>query len=119
MRRHNTSSRRTEGNSSQFRWWQFPLRSLLRLRLHGTDGQARLRAIDVRHWARWDNSRIRAHLYLDGRLSAESELPAVFPVEGGVIEVVMINRGIKRCPYRPSAGQPRQLPADPASAEGQ
>jgi hypothetical protein len=49
---------------------------------------------------------------------AESILPALFPVDGGVIEVAMSNYGIKRCHYRPLGGQPRQLRPDPASAEG-
>ncbi|OON76635.1 hypothetical protein [Streptomyces tsukubensis] len=105
----------------RFRWWQMPLRSLFWIRLPGADGvagPAALHAIDVRHWARLDDSKIRAHLFLDGRHAAESRLPAVFPVEGGVIEVAMSNYGIKRCHYCPSVGQPRQLTPDPASAEG-
>ncbi|MFH8561395.1 hypothetical protein [Streptomyces sp. NPDC017988] len=102
----------------RFRLWQLPLRSLFWLRLSGAGGQSRLHAVDVRHWARLDNSRIRAHLFLDGRHVAESKLPAVFPVDGGVIEVAMSNYGIRRCHYRPSGGPPRQLTPDPASAEG-
>ncbi|MFJ6697957.1 hypothetical protein ACIQM4_18080 [Streptomyces sp. NPDC091272] len=102
----------------RFRGWQLPLRSLFWLRLHGPDGHAHRYAVDVRHWARLDSGRIRAHLFLDGRHTAESKLPAIFPVEGGVIEVAMSNFGIRRCHYRPSAGEPRQLTPDPASAEG-
>ncbi|MFI0508435.1 hypothetical protein ACH3Y9_04695 [Streptomyces sp. WSLK1-5] len=104
----------------RFRWWQLPLRSLFWLRLPGTGGHGdvRVHAVDVRHWARLDNSRIRAHLFLDGRHVAESKLPAIFPVDGGVIEVAMSNWGIRRCHYRPLDGQPRQLTPDPASAEG-
>ncbi len=81
-----------------------PLRSLFWLRLPGADGDAGLYAVDVRHWARWDTSRIRAHLFLDGRHVAESKLPAVFPVDGGVIEVAMSDYGVKRCHYRPGTG---------------
>ncbi|MFF9063125.1 hypothetical protein ACF09K_31185 [Streptomyces sp. NPDC014882] len=102
----------------RFRWWQLPLRSLFWLRLPGAGGHDRLHAVDVRHWARLDSGKIRAHLFLDGRHVAESKLPAVFPVDGGVIEVAMSSYGIKRCHYRPSGGQPRQLTPDPASAEG-
>ncbi|MFJ6461847.1 hypothetical protein ACIQM0_12470 [Streptomyces sp. NPDC091387] len=102
----------------RFRWWQPPVRSLFWLRLPGDGGQERLHAVDVRHWARLDNSRIRAHLFTDGRHVAESKLPAVFPVDGGVIEVAMSSYGIKRCHYRPLDGQPSQLTPDPASAEG-
>ncbi|MFJ4854156.1 hypothetical protein [Streptomyces sp. NPDC088730] len=65
-----------------------------------------------------DNSRIRAHPFLDGKHVAESKLPAAFPVYGGVIEVAMSSHGIKRCHYRPLDGQPPQLTPDPASAEG-
>ncbi|MEU5717179.1 hypothetical protein AB0G71_15570 [Streptomyces sp. NPDC020403] len=101
-----------------FRWWQLPFRSLFRLRLPGAGGQVRLHAVDVRHWARLDSSRIRAHLFLDGRHVAESKLPAIFPVDGGVIEVAMSSYGIRRCHYRPLNGLPSQLTPDPASAEG-
>lgn len=102
----------------RFRWWQLPLRSLFWLRLPGAGGHDRLHAIDVRHWARLDNSKIRAHLFVDGRHMAASRLPAVFPVDGGVIEVAMSSYGIRRCHYRPLGGQPRRLMPDPASAEG-
>ncbi|WP_406137173.1 hypothetical protein OH828_00225 [Streptomyces anulatus] len=102
----------------RFRWWQLPVRSLFWLRLLGDGGQERLHAVDVRHGARLDDSRIRAHLFLDGRHVAESKLPALFPVDGGVIEVAMSSYGIKRCHYRPLGGRPSQLTPDPASAEG-
>ncbi|UPT46795.1 MULTISPECIES: hypothetical protein [Streptomyces] len=102
----------------RFRWWQLPVRSLFWLRLLGDGGQERLHAIDVRYGARLDDSRIRAHLFLDGRHVAESKLPALFPVDGGVIEVAMSSYGIKRCHYRPLGGRPSQLTPDPASAEG-
>ncbi|MFD3730622.1 hypothetical protein [Streptomyces sp. NPDC058632] len=65
-----------------------------------------------------DNSKIRAHLFLDGRHVTGLKMPAVFPVDGGVIEVAMSDYGIRRCHYRPLGGQPRQLTPDPASAEG-
>ncbi|MFJ4901297.1 hypothetical protein [Streptomyces sp. NPDC088727] len=117
-----TASRRLkpgDGRELQrFRWWQLPVRSLFWLRLPSDGGQERLHAVDVRHWARLDNSRIRAHLFTDGRHMAESKLPALFPVDGGVIEVAMSSYGIKRCHYRPLDGQPSQLTPAPASAEG-
>lgn len=102
----------------RLRWWQLPLRSLFWLRVPGDSGQVGLYAVDVRHWARLDSSRIRAHLFLDGRHVAESKLPAVFPVGGGIIEVAMSSYGIRRCHYRPLGGLPSQLTPDPASAEG-
>ncbi|MFD4779161.1 hypothetical protein ACFWNU_35680, partial [Streptomyces sp. NPDC058427] len=96
----------------RFRWWHLPLRSLFWLQLPGAGSHARLYAVDVRHGARWDTSRIRAHLFLDGRHVAESKLPAAFPAEEGVIEVAMSNYGIRRCNYRPLGGPPRQLTPD-------
>ncbi|MGW0607682.1 hypothetical protein [Streptomyces sp. NPDC002640] len=101
-----------------FRWWQLPLRSLFWLRPGAADGRTRTYAVDVRHWARLDDSKIRAHLFQDGRHVAQSKLPALFPVEGGVIEVEMSSFGIRRCHYRPTAGRPHQLTPDPATAEG-
>lgn len=92
-----------------FRWWQLPLRSLFRTY-----------AADVRHWARLDDSKFRARLVQDARHVAESKLPAVFPVEGSVIEVATSNFGIKRCHSCPAAGQPHQLaPAPPRPGDGE
>lgn len=79
-----TSRRLKPGDGRELRqshWWQ-PFRSLFWLQLPGADGPARLYAVDVRHWARLGNSRIRAHLFTDGRHLAESKLPAVSPVDG-------------------------------------
>ncbi|MEV8129072.1 hypothetical protein AB0P07_34365 [Streptomyces sp. NPDC085944] len=66
----------------RFRRRQLPLRSPFWLRLPDAYGRARRYAVDVRHWARLDTSRIRAHLLLDARHTAESSLPAVFPSTG-------------------------------------
>jgi hypothetical protein len=102
----------------RFRWWQLPLRSLFRLQLTSDDGHVRTYAVDVRHWARVDDSKVRAHLFVDGRHEAESKLPASFPVEGGTIEVAMSAYGLKRCHYVTTAEASRRLTPDPASAEG-
>jgi len=102
----------------RFRWWQMPIRSLFSIQLTGGDGGVRTYTVDVRHWARLDDSKVRAHLFVDGRHEAESKVPASFPVDGGRIAVAMSNFGVKRCHYIPVQGSPRQLGPDPASAEG-
>jgi hypothetical protein len=102
----------------RFRWWQLPIRSLFWLRPAGGDGRAGTYAVDVRHGAQLDDSKVRAHLFVNGRHAAESKLPASFPVEGGAIEVAMSAYGIKRCHYVPATGAPHPLASDPASAEG-
>jgi hypothetical protein len=102
----------------RFRWWQLPLRSLFWLQLTSNDGHISTYAVDVRHWARVDDSKVRAHLFVNGRHGAESKLPASFPVEGGTVEVAMSAYGIKRCHYVATAEASRRLTPDPASAEG-
>lgn len=102
----------------RFRWWQSLGRGLFYLRLTYDDGRPMVYAVDVRHWGNQSSGEVKAHLYLDGRLHAESRLPAAFPVRGGTIEVRMSAFGIKRCHYVTSDGAERQLVPDPASAEG-
>jgi hypothetical protein len=102
----------------RFRWWQLPLRSLFWLQLTSDDDHVRTYAVDVRHWARVDDSKVRAHLFVNGRHAAESKLPASFPVEGGTLEVAMSAYGLKRCHYVATAEASRRLTPDPASAEG-
>jgi hypothetical protein len=102
----------------RFRWWQMPVRSLFSIRLTGAGGDVRTYAVDVRHWARLDDSKVRAHLFVDGRHEAESKVPASFPVDGGRIAVAMSSFGVRRCHFVPVQGPPRQLSPDPASAEG-
>ncbi|MEU9885026.1 hypothetical protein [Sphaerisporangium sp. NPDC051011] len=65
-----------------------------------------------------DREKVRAHLYVDGAHRFESKLPAMFPVEGGAIEVAMSAYGIRRCHYVTRAGAEHQLTPDPKSAEG-
>jgi hypothetical protein len=99
----------------RFRWWQLPIRSLFWFR---PTGDAHAYVVDVRHGAQLDDSKVRAHLYVNGRHELESKLPASFPVAGGAIEVAMSAYGIKRCHFVPVSGTPEQLTPDPASAEG-
>ncbi|MFE4641676.1 hypothetical protein [Streptomyces sp. NPDC056730] len=102
----------------RFRWWQLPGRALFHLPLTRHDGRRTMYAIDVRHWQDQSAGTVKAHLYLDGRLHAESRLPAAFPVPNGTIEVAMSGFGIKRCHYVTTAGAEHQLVPHPASAEG-
>ncbi|MFD3585852.1 hypothetical protein [Streptomyces sp. NPDC058683] len=100
----------------RFRWWQLPFRALFHLRLAGDDGHEAVYAVDVRHWQNQSSGNVKAHLYLDGRLHAVSKLPAVFPVQGGTVEVKMSGFGLKRCHYVTDEGRECQLVPD--SAEG-
>ncbi|MEG9515001.1 hypothetical protein LZ318_15160 [Saccharopolyspora indica] len=103
----------------RFRWWNlFTGRSLFYLQLAGDGGRQVEYAIDVRHWGDSETGEGRAHLYRDGRHHAESKTPAVFPVEGGEIEVAMSGFGVKRCHYVTGDGAERQLVPDARSAEG-
>jgi len=80
-----------------FRWWQPTNRALFHLELP-VEGRTVEYSVDVRHWQQFttEDGRGKAHLYRDGRHHAQSELPAVFPVEGGVIEVDASEYGLKR-----------------------
>lgn len=60
----------------------------------------------------------RAQLYRDRRQVATSELPAMFPVPGGVIEVNASTFGLSRMHHVPDGGKPRVLAPHARSAEG-
>ncbi|MFH9063444.1 hypothetical protein ACH4GM_19800 [Streptomyces coeruleorubidus] len=100
-----------------FRWWQMLTRALFHLRLMNEDGRQTVYAVDVKHQNQSEGY-VKAHLYLDGRHQAESEVPAVFPVQGGTVEVRTSAFGLKRCHYVTAEGAEHQLIPDPASAEG-
>jgi hypothetical protein len=100
-----------------FRWWQQLSRFLLHLSLTGADGHRIVYAVDVRPAGDHDG-RVLADLYLDGRQHATSKVPAVFPVEGGVIEVAASMFGLKRCHYVTPDGLEQRLVPDPRSAAG-
>ncbi|MEV0219042.1 hypothetical protein [Streptomyces sp. NPDC050704] len=101
----------------RFRWWQMLTRALFHLRLMHDDGRQTVYAVDVRHQSQSEGY-VKAHLYLDGRHHAESKVPAVFPVQGGTVEVRTSGFGLKRCHYVTAEGAEHQLVPDPASAEG-
>ncbi|MFH8492998.1 hypothetical protein [Streptomyces coeruleorubidus] len=100
-----------------FRWWQMLTRALFHLRLMNEDGRQTVYAVDVKH-QKQSEGYVKAHLYLDGRHQAESKVPAVFPVQGGTVEVRTSAFGLKRCHYVTAEGAEHQLIPDPASAEG-
>ncbi|MFE9644043.1 hypothetical protein ACFYO0_07860 [Streptomyces sp. NPDC006365] len=101
----------------RFRWWQMLTRALFHLRLMSDDGRQTVYSVEVRHQNQSEGY-VKAHLYLDGRHHAESKVPAVFPVQGGNVEVRTSGFGLKRCHYVTAEGAEHQLVPDPASAEG-
>lgn len=103
-----------------FRWWQLTSRALFYLALGDADGRRTVYAVHVDHTQRFfsEDGKGRADLYLDGRHHAESRLPAVFPVRGGVIEVAATAFGLRRCHYVTDEGTEHQLVPDPRSGEG-
>ncbi|MGW6273949.1 hypothetical protein [Streptomyces sp. NPDC055060] len=101
----------------RFRWWQMLTRAVFHLRLVHDDGRQTVYTVDVKHQNQ-SQGYVTAHLYLDGRHHAESKVPAVFPVQGGTVEVKRSGFGLKRCHYVTADGTEHQLAPDPASAEG-
>lgn len=104
----------------RFRWWQPLSRALFHLSLDDGYGRSAEYAVDVHYLHRLmsEEGHGKASLYLDGRHHAVSTLPAVFPVQGGVIEVVPTSFGLKRCHYVTDEGAEHQLVPDRRSAEG-
>ncbi len=103
-----------------FRWWQPLSRALFYLPLTYEDGRQEVYAVDVSYWQQFfaEDSKGKAHLYLDSKHYAESKLPAAFPVAGGTIEVASTVFGLKRCHYVTDKGAVQQLIPDESSAEG-
>ncbi|MEV0932953.1 hypothetical protein ACIBMX_29365 [Streptomyces phaeochromogenes] len=119
-RRHRAVQRVKPGDGrplKRFRWWQMLTRALFHLRLMNDDGRPTVYAVDVKH-QNASEGYVTAHLYLDGRHHAQSKVPAVFPVQGGTVEVRTSGFGLKRCHYVTAEGAEHQLTPDPASAEG-
>jgi hypothetical protein len=102
----------------RFRWWQLLSRSLFYLPADVAAGRDGVYAVDVNHMKSDDNGDTEAHLYRDGARQARVRLPAVFPVEGGTIEVETSAFGLRRCHFVSDAGGEQQLVPDPRSAEG-
>lgn len=120
-RRHRAVKRIEPGDGSAlrpFRWWQLLSRSLFHLDLADSTGHPVRRTVDVRQWRTDDNGYVKVHLYRDGRQDAVARAPAVFPVEGGSIEVAVSSFGLKRCHFVAEDTTQTQLTPDPRSAEG-
>lgn len=103
----------------RLRWWQtFTGRSLLHIELVDDAGLPVVYSVDVKHGSSDADGYVVANLYRDGRHHARSRVPAVFPVEGGDIEVATTSFGLRRCHYVTPDGVAHQLVPDPRSAEG-
>lgn len=100
-----------------FRWWQMTRRSLMSIALR-VDGRDVLHIIEVKHGGDAQTGVVRAGLYVDGRLRAQSRVPARFPVAHGHIEVRTSQVGLRRCHFVSRDGTERRLDPDPKSAEG-
>ncbi|MEV0619750.1 hypothetical protein AB0I81_40975 [Nonomuraea sp. NPDC050404] len=123
LRRRRAVQRVQPGNGrplKRFRWWQTLSRALFYLTLRDAHGRQMVYAVDANYVGRFfsEDGKGKVHLYLDGRHHAVSTLPAVFPVEGGTIEVVPTPFGLKRCHYVTDEGTERQLVPDRSSGEG-
>lgn len=108
-----------------FRWWHLLSgRKLLLLPLVHADGSRAGYVVDVRvsgKQARENDMNLSdgmVHLYLDGRHHAASPLPAVMPVEGGVIEVSTGSAGLRRAQYLPDGAAAQRLIPHPKTAIG-
>jgi hypothetical protein len=101
-----------------YRWWQLLSRSLFYLRMTRDDGTEALYAVSVNHMGDSETGEVMADLYLNGKHSAESKVPAAFPVPGGTIAVAASNFGLKRCHFIGKDGTEFQLTPDPRSGEG-
>ncbi|YAL83032.1 hypothetical protein ACMYYO_14105 [Dermacoccaceae bacterium W4C1] len=88
------------------RRWQIGYRTVF-----GIEHEGRPYAVDVRLLD------AAAHLYTSGRQSAQSELPAAFPVQDGQIEVAASSYGVKRIHLVTEDGTAHQLTPAPHTAE--
>ncbi len=83
-------------------------------------------AVDVRYFAdeletteqQGEKAEAPAALYRDGRQILQSDVPSVFPVPGGVIEVVTSMYGLRRMHFVSDSGPESLLRPDPLAPEG-
>lgn len=109
-----------------YRIWQLFSRSVYFLDRTGPDGVVEHIAVDVRFMA--DAKSTKEHergagtspaaVYRDGVQVARSNLPASFPLAGGVIEVAASGFGLKRLRYVDVDGTHHTLTPHPRSQEG-
>lgn len=102
----------------EWRVWHVLSRSLFFLDLPGPDGRREVVAVDVRHLRDNSSSKRPAALYRDGVQVAEANLPAAFPVPGGVVEVATTTYGLKRIHHVTDGGAEQVLTPHPRSPEG-
>lgn len=109
------------GNGSTvppYRWWQLIGRSLMHLRLTDDAGGVTEYAVDVRTLGDRSDGDVRARLYTNGRQTAWSTVPAMFPVPGGAIDVRVGTFGLRRCHFVPTSGDEQRFHPHPRSAHG-
>lgn len=97
-----------------FRWWQLVNRSLFAVELEGARGTRHSYAVSLDFFD-WDQ---RTYLYTDGVQTAESVLPARFPIPDGHIDVETTMYGLKRMHLVRDDGSEKMLTPDPHSSEG-
>jgi hypothetical protein len=108
-----------DGSTLQrYRLWQLFSRSLFVLELPNGAGGNHLFEVDVRHMADSTTRRSPAALYRDGVQVHRANLPVMFPVPGGVIEVAASEYGLKRMHYVGDDGCEHVLRPHPRSQEG-
>ncbi len=89
-------------------------RSLFYAKLREDDDIVHIYAVNVNYFSEESTT----ELYRDGKHWATSELPAIFPVPGGMIEVATSTYGLKRMHYVTHEGTEHPLAPDPLSTEG-
>lgn len=101
-----------------YRWWHLVRgRSLFFIAIEHAGGRVDY-ALDVRQSGRLSGDFGMAYVYRNSRQQWKAELPARFPVRGGVIEVAYGGAGLKRAHYVTASGESTPLSAHPGSAIG-
>ncbi|MFW5418227.1 hypothetical protein J0910_16570 [Nocardiopsis sp. CNT-189] len=111
---------------AEYRPWQLFSRSLFFLDIADPSGGTRVFAVDVRHLTEPKSKKEHdgavgkspAALYRDGVQVNRSNLPAAFPVPGGVVEVAATSFGLKRMHLVAEDGTEHALRPHPRSQEG-
>ena len=105
-----------------YRWWQPLTRSMFSHEHRAQDGGTETYTVSVDYFDFSSTSgAYRADLYRNGKHHASADLPALFSVPGGHIEVAATLTGLKRIHFIPQgahAKEGRLLTPDPRSGEG-
>lgn len=121
FRRRRALARVAPGDGSRlpdYRAWQVLSRSLFLIDLPEPDGDRHEFAVDVRHLRDSSSTKRPALLHRDGVQVAGANLPAAFPVPGGVIEVATTAYGLRRIHHVADDGTEQVLRPHPRSGEG-